>query len=136
MKMKRFFSMLIALACIVAFAVPTFARASEQIRTYSVDVTALSGTIAIDFYISGTATMDEIGCESIDVYEKSGSRWILFESWDENDSGMAKSNAKTFANVIECDSEEDIEYKVVVAVFADECSERDTRTRTFYVTGK
>ena len=109
MKMKRFFSMLIALACIVAFAVPTFARASEQ---------------------------DEIGCESIDVYEKSGSRWILFESWDENDSGMAKSNAKTFANVIECDSEEDIEYKVVVAVFADDGSERDTRTRTFYVTGK
>lgn len=136
MKMKRFFSMLIALACIVAFAVPTFARASEQIRTYSVDVTALSGTIAIDFYISGTATMDEIGCESIDVYEKSGSRWILSESWDENDSGMAKSNAKTFANVIECDSEEDIEYKVVVAVFADDGSERDTRTRTFYVTGK
>lgn len=36
----------------------------------------------------------------------------MFESWDENDSGMAKSNAKTFANVIECDSEEDIEYKV------------------------
>ena len=106
--------MIIALACIVAFAVPTFARASEQIRTYSVDVTALSGTIAIDFYISGTATMDEIGCESIDVYEKSGSRWILFESWDENDSGMAKSNAKTFANVIECDSEEDIEYKMCI----------------------
>ena len=54
MKMKRFFSMLIALACIVAFAVPTFARASEQIRTYSVDVTALSGTIAIAFSNNST----------------------------------------------------------------------------------
>ena len=70
------------------------------------------------------------------MYEKSGSRWILFESWDENDSGMAKSNAKTFSNVIECESEEGIEYKVVVAVFADDGSERDTRTRTFYVTGR
>ena len=35
MKMKRFFSMLIALACIVAFAVTTFARASEQICSYN-----------------------------------------------------------------------------------------------------
>ena len=35
MKMKRFFSMLIALACLVAFAVPTFARASEQICSYN-----------------------------------------------------------------------------------------------------
>ena len=49
---------------------------------------------------------------------------------------MSRSNARAFSNDIEFDAEKGVEYKVVVTVFADDGSERDTRTRTFYVTGK
>ena len=60
----------------------------------------------------------------------------MCESLDEKDSGMSRSNARAFSNDIEFDAEKGVEYKVVVTVFADDGSERDTRTRTFYVTGK
>ena len=80
--------------------------------------------------------MSEIGCESIKVYDESGSSWSLVESWDEYDSGMSKSNERIFSDTVSCDSEKGVEYKVVITVFADDGSDRDTRTRTIYVTGK
>lgn len=80
--------------------------------------------------------MNKLGCESIKVYEKSGSRWISCETWDEDDTGMSRSNGAMYANTIYCDGDADVEYKVVVTIFAENDAGRDTRSQTFYVTGK
>ena len=80
--------------------------------------------------------MDKIGCESIKVYEKSGTRWTLVNSADEDDLGMSQYNSRLQKNTIQFDSESGVEYKVSVTIFAENSSGRDTRTRTFYVTGE
>ncbi|GAA6523931.1 hypothetical protein K440107A6_37990 [Lawsonibacter asaccharolyticus] len=116
--------------------VPAFARASAQISSYEITASTSSNTIWVEFYVDANTMMEKIGCESVDLYELSGTKWILCESLDEKDSGMSRSNARAFSNDIEFDAEKGVEYKVVVTVFADDGSERDTRTRTFYVTGK
>ena len=136
MKMKRFLASAICVACVIMLAIPTFARVSSQIKNYTIDATAKTGAIEVYFYVAATNTMSEIGCESIKVYDESGSSWSLVESWDEYDSGMSKSNERIFSDTVSCDSEKGVEYKVVITVFADDGSDRDTRTRTIYVTGK
>lgn len=133
---KRMLAISMSVACLAMFAIPVFARASSQITAYEIDVVPGANCIWIDVSVTGNGVMDEIGCESIEVYEQSGSKWTLCESLDENDSGMTKSKTVKYINSIECNGEKGVEYKVVVTVFADDGSERDTRTRTFYVTGR
>lgn len=138
MKRKRFISLLMTAVCIFLFAMPAFAttKASSQINNYNMTVTPSARTLNINFSIMGNNLMDKIGCESIHVYEKSGSRWALVDSWDEEDSGMSRSNAYSSSNTMYSDSEAGVEYKVVVTVFAEDSNGRDTRTRTIYVTGR
>lgn len=93
-KRKRFISLLITAVCMFLFAMPAFAtiKASSQISQYDMSVTPVTNTLNINFSIMGNNLMDKIGCESIYVYEKSGSRWALVDSWDEDDPGMSLSN--------------------------------------------
>lgn len=138
MKRKRFISLLMTAVCIFLFAMPAFAttKASSQINNYNMTVTPSASTLNINFSIMGNNLMDKIGCESIYVYEKSGSHWILVNSWYEDDSGMSRSNTRSSRNTMYSDSEAGVEYKVVVTVFAEDSNGRDTRTRTIYVTGR
>ncbi|WP_160667378.1 hypothetical protein [Colidextribacter sp. OB.20] len=138
MKRKRFISLFMAAVCMFLFAVPAFAttRASIQINQYDMKVTPVAGTLNIYFSVVGNNGMDKIGCESIYVYEKSGSRWVLTDSWDEDDDGMSRTDSAFKTNTIYCDSEAGVEYKVVVTIFAENSAGRDSRTRTIYVTGR
>ena len=137
-KRKRFISLLITAVCMFLFAMPAFAtiKASSQISQYDMSVTPVTNTLNIKFLISGNHIMDKIGCESIYVYEKSGSHWILVNSWYEDDSGMSRSNTRSSRNTMYSDSEAGVEYKVVMTVFAEDSNGRDTRTRTICVTGR
>lgn len=137
-KGKRFISLLMTAVCIFLFAVPAFAttKASIQINRYDMRVTPVAGTLNIYFSVTGNNAMDKIGCESIYVYEKSGSRWVLTDSWDEDDAGMSHTDSGFKVNTIYCDSEAGVEYKVVVTIFAENSAGRDSRTRTIYVTGR
>lgn len=138
MKKKHFLSILMTVAFMFLFAIPTFAgtMASRQINQYDMTVTPVTNTLSISFSVSGTGLMNKIGCESIYVYEKSGSRWVLTNSWDEDDSGMSRSNAYSNKNTIYSDSDAGIEYKVVITIYAEDNSDRDTRSKTVFVTGK
>jgi len=128
------------LVVILSFALTTSSlaaerRASDQINRYSIAVTPVSNSLQVTFSVYSYSLADKIGCESIEVYEKSGSRWSLTESLDENDAGMSTSNSRKYVNTIYCDSEPGVEYKVVVTIFAENSAGRDTRTQTKYVTG-
>lgn len=138
MKRKRFISFFMAVVCMFLFTMPAFAtiRASSQINQYDMTVTPVTNTLNIGFSVTGNDVMDKIGCESIYVYEKSGSRWGLTDSWDEDDPGMSRNNRTSSKNTMYCNSEAGVEYKVVITIFAENSDGRDTRTRTIFVTGK
>lgn len=139
MKRTKLIASLCALVCVMMMLLPTYAtemRASDQITRYSIDVTSSSGEIDIVVSVRGVGVSTKLGCESIEVYEKSGSRWVLAESFDEDDPGMSDYNAMAYLNVISCDCDPGTEYKVVVTIFAVNSAGRDSRTHTYYVTGE
>lgn len=139
MKKKFFLSAIIAFICVgsslfLAFAAET--RASRQISIYSMNVTPITGMLDVKFSVTANGPANKLGCESIYVYEKSGSRWDFVDSKDEDDPGMSRTDYYAHRNNIYFDSESGVEYKVVVTIFAENDEGRDTRTKTFYVTGK
>lgn len=139
--MKKIHSVILILViiCISIFMVPASAleaRASDQITLYSIGVTPTSNTLNISFSVTATDTMDKLGCESIEVYEKSGDRWILSESKNEDDVGMSSYNTHAKRNSICCNGKLGVSFKVVVTIYAENSAGRDTRSKTCYVTGK
>ena len=139
MKRTKIVASLCVLVCVMLMFIPTYAtemRASDQISNYSIDVSSSSGEIDVLVTVRGIGTSSKLGCESIEVYEKSGSRWVLAESLDEDDPGMSDYNAMAYLNVISCDCDPGTEYKVVVTIFAVNSAGRDSRTHTYYVTGE
>ena len=139
MKLKRCVSFVLIFICMFTLTISAYAienRASDQIALYDISVTPTSGTLNVKFSVSGTSMMEKIGCESIKVYEKSGTQWTLVDSTDEDDLGMSRYNSRSQKNTIQFDSDSGVDYKVSVTIFAENSSGRDTRTRTLYVTGK
>ena len=92
------------------------------------------GNIYVNFSVAGKGGMDQIGCESIYIYDRSSGD--LVESFDENDTGMSRSNTAKYSNMITADCEVGIPYRVEVTIFAENSAGRDTRSQTFYVTGQ
>jgi len=139
MRKNRFAAFALAVACAAMLLLPAAAaepRASDQLSSHSVEVTTSPGTIDVEFTVTGKYTMNKIGCESIKVFEKTGTRWTLVESLHEDDEGMSRSHSVAHMNMIYCDSEPDVEYRVVVTIYAENDAGRDTRSKTFYVTGE
>ena len=136
MKFKKLTSMFCVLICIFAVTTSAFAStyASGQINDYLVSVSSDNGQIYVDFSVTGTGSMKEIGCESIYIYESSSGR--LVESLNENNAGMSTKNARRYANVGSADCEVGVRYRVVVTIFAEDSASRDTRSKTTYVTGQ
>lgn len=133
---KKSIALVCVMACLLTLSISAFAaetRASEQIKQYSMSVTPQDGDLIIEFSVAGNGKMNKIGCQSIYIYEKSGTTWSYVESLSENNSGMSKTNTHFHANAIYCDFEAGVDYKVVVTVFAEDSAGRDTRTKTFYV---
>lgn len=126
--------LIVSLLTFQGFAVSD--RASEQIRSYTIDITTKSDYIYLTVYVSGNGTMDKIGCETIDIYEKNGSRWDSYVDLDEDDDGMSSSNMYAYANTFEIPTTENVEYMVSVTIFAENDDGRDTRSKTEYVTGR
>lgn len=118
----------------MTMVVSASARASDQIRSYLIQVESNDRNIYIDFSVIGNGGMDRIGCESIYIYDRSSGD--LVESFDENDTGMSRSNTVRYANMITADCEVGTSYRVEVTIFAEDSAGRDTRSQTFYVTGQ
>ena len=134
-KCRGLFVLCVALY-LMAMLVPASAfdtRASEQISLHSIDVSVSGGEIVTRFTIMGNATMDKLGCQNITIYEKRGSSWISVASFDEDDTGMSRTNAVQHSNSISWSCKSGVEYRVDVTVFAENSAGRDTRSKTVYV---
>ena len=139
MKKVKFWTSFVALLCVAALIIPTFAadtRASDQISMYYMNVTTSKGYIDIDFSIKGVGTVDKLGCESIYVYQYKNNTWQFVQSFQEDDDGMSAENIFTHTNLISCPADAGVEYQVIVTLFAENSAGRDSRYRTFYVTGE
>ena len=134
MTKKRIAALFTAVVFMFLMSVSAAARASDQIVDYNIKVTPSSGELRIYFHVTGTGMMNELGCESIYVYEVGDLTPV--ESFDEYDTGMSRRNGASQTNSIYFDSEKGVEYKVVVTIFAEDDDGRDSRSKTFYVTGE
>ncbi len=139
MKKNKIIAFICAAICTVMLVIPAFAantRASDQIRAYMMDTIVTEGAINIEFSMTGKHIMDKLGCESIYIYKKVGTAWVYNSSKTEDDTGMSASNKGYHGNTISLSGSAGVEYMVVVTVFAENDAGRDTRSQTFYVTGK
>lgn len=136
MKRSKIFAGVIAVICIMLLTVSAYAaetRSSAQISSYQMNVTAGSGTLDIDFDVLGNGTMNKLGCQSIYVYLKDGTSWTYVTRVLEDSPGMSKTNSGYHTKVIYIPRTPEVEYMVVVTIFAENNAGRDARTETFYV---
>ena len=137
MKKIRIISLVLAFMMILSLgALATESRASDQINRYDIRITPTTGYFNVKASIYGTGQMDKIGCESIYVYEYRSAAWTLVGHDDESDPDMYVENLAGYLVNKQYDTRAGREYKVVVTVFAERDGVRDTRTRTYTVTGE
>ncbi len=138
MRIKKVFALVIVFAMLMSL--PTLAvedRASDQIGRHDIRVTALSGQIGIKASIVGVATMNKVGCQSIYLYERYGTGWLLVDRLRENyDDNMYSTNVAGHMANYYFDSEVGVEYRLEITLFAENDEGRDTVSQTFYVTGE
>ena len=111
-------------------------RASDQLKSYSIEITPDSGAIHIIVYVFGDGTMNKIGCESIEVYSKDGSRWDTEINWDEDDDYMSSTNIHAYAHTFSIPTIKNVEYLVNVTIFAEDDYGRDTRSKSDTLLGR
>ena len=135
----RFVSMLLVCAILlssVAFGAQL--RASDQIRSYSVNVVPSTGSrLAIEISIAGTKSMQLIGGKTITIYEKRGTSWVYVSGIAQNASGMTTSNSFIHNGTVYYNATAGKEYMVTVTLFArDSSGNEDSRTLTYTAVAK
>ena len=136
MKTRNLCALFLAVVCALSLGAPAYARASAQIKTYNINAVSTGGQIAIRFSVAGTSEMENVGCESIRIYELTSYGRKEVVTLDENDLGMSVRNQESFRNTIYQDVESGVQYLVYVTVFAEDENGRDTRDREFNITGR
>lgn len=137
MKKIRIISLVLVFMMLLSLgALAVDSKASDQINRYDIKVTPTTGYINVKASIYGTGQMDKIGCESIYVYEYRSAAWTLIGHDDESDPDMYVEDLAGYLVNKQYDTRAGREYKVVVTVFAEKDGVRDTRTRTYTVTGE
>lgn len=137
--MKRLRILSLALAVVMLLSVPAFAigyRASDQLAIHTISISANPGEIYIYTSVTGTDTMNKIGCESIEIYRQVGSYWVTDYAYDEDDDHMSNTNSMFYTYSHSFNSIEGAYYMVEVTVFAEDDEGRDTRSKTVYLTGE
>lgn len=132
-KFRRMMALILMFSLLLATSAFAATRASEQIRSHSITVTAnKGGEIAIEVSVTGIGLMNQIGIEEILIYEN-GTR--LVKSFNKDDSGMFKRNATSYSNSIYFNGETGTEYWVEVTVFAEDMNgTSDSRSKTVVLT--
>lgn len=139
MKRNKVCAGLMAVLCIISLTVSAFAaetRSSAQIAAYEMSVSSESGTLVTEFEVIGNRAMNKLGCQSIYVYYMTDNGWTYVTSVLEDDEGMSKTDSAFIKNVIYIGCTAGVEYRVIVTIYAENDAGRDTRTETFYLTGK
>jgi len=135
--MKKFIMVLCTVILCLTCTTVAFAnfRASDQIDGYEIDISKKgNGNISIYFLVESNSNMDYLGAENIVIDRQSGENWIRVASYDRNDYGLSRKNAKRFENNVVFSGTSGVRYRVEVTIFAENASGYDSRTKTAFVT--
>lgn len=138
--MKRSICGVVTLIFALCFTLSTVAyadssRASEQIRSYNIDITKMGGgQLGINFSVVGTGEMQELGANSIIIYEKSENTWYKVAYYDQEDEGMTETDTFIYENEIIFQGTPGKQYRILVSIFAKDPSGSDSRSESFTVT--
>lgn len=133
MKIRKILA--VCLAACMLLTLPIYAsttRASEQLHKYGVNVTRPSGKLSVTITVSGTVGVTKAGCETIRIYEKVGSFWVMREELREDDPDMFVYS-KIYLDTHTFDANDNSEYRVDVTIFAENADGRDTRYLSYEV---
>lgn len=135
-QIKRCVSILLACMCLLTSTAFATEKASEQISSYSMYVAPMgNGQLGMDFSITAPGFMEEIGAESITVYEITPSGHKLRAEYTKDDPGMIRTDEWVQANTIYFDGVAGRTYYVTITVFAtDYNGGSDSRSKSFTVT--
>lgn len=135
-QMKQCVSILLVCMCLLTSTAFATEKASEQISSYSIYAAAMgNGQIGMEFSISAPYFMEEIGAESITIYEITPTGQKLQAEYTKDDSGMIATDAWVHLNSFSFDGVAGKTYYVTVTVFAtDYNGGSDSRTKSFTVT--
>ena len=122
--------------CLLASTAFASENASDQIVAYSIYVEPVgNGQIGMEFSISAPYFMEEIGAESITIYEITPTGQKLRAEYTKDDPGMIATDAWVHLNTFYFDGVAGKTYYVTVTVFAtDYDGGSDSRTKSFTVT--
>lgn len=135
-QIRRCVSILLACMCLLASTAFASENASDQIVAYSIYVEPVgNGQIGMEFSISAPYFMEEIGAESITIYEITPTGQKLRAEYTKDDPGMIATDAWVHLNTFYFDGVAGKTYYVTVTVFAtDYDGGSDSRTKSFTVT--
>ena len=77
--------------------------------------------------------MTKVGASSIKIYEYQYKDENLVNTKTEYSTGMTETNCYGYGNTIKYTGQSDMDYMVVVTIFARNASGSDSRTETHYV---
>lgn len=127
----------ILLVCALLMATTSFAttKASEQIASYSIYAAPMgNGKIGIDFSITATGIMKEVGAESIFIYKLGTHGYELVESYSKDDPGMTETNTWEYGNSILFQGVSGGDYQITVSVFAEDMNgDSDSRSMRYNI---
>ncbi len=123
------------LAVLLCLAMPAYAvtYASDYIDGYNIKVYASGKQIVTDFEVDATGKMTKVGASSIKIYEYPYKDENLVNTKTEYSTGMTATNCYGYGNTIKYTGQSDMDYMVVVTIFARNASGSDSRTETHYV---
>ena len=135
-QIRRCVSLLLACMCLLTSTAFASENASDQISSYFIYVAPMgNGQLGMDFSITAPYYMEEIGAESITVYEITSSGRKLRAEFTKDDDGMIETDSWFQANTLYFDGVAGKTYYVTITVFAtDYDGGSDSRSRSFTVT--
>ena len=133
--MRRIFALVLMLALLVPVGLPA---AAQEIQPYASDylnyangytVSVGSGKVNIQFYISGTSTMSDIGALSIQLYESTNnSTWTRVKTFNSSVySNMMGHNVSSYNSYVQYQGVAGRYYKAYVCAWASKNGDGGSR---------
>lgn len=125
---KRIVACLLVVLMMAYTAVPAFARASDYLDDYYVDLYATGdGGMSVAVVVNGVGVLDKIGVRRIDIEQKVDGKWVYYDTLDAVEHPeFYVYDARTYLNEIPFDGTPGISYRVTVMVYAQRGSGSDT----------
>ncbi len=125
---KRIISFLLVTLMMACTAVPAFARASDYLDDYYVDLYASgNGEMSVAVVVNGVGVLDKIGVTRINIEQKVNGKWTYYDTLDSVDHPEFYTyDSRSYLNIIPFEGTPGVSYRVTVLVAAIRGSGSDT----------